>query len=190
MNRPIPDTKVRPLIRLQADLLRHCPRYDANDLNEEGLSMPLRSSKRQPPPDAASGVDSRSNAGEPSSIRVVIAMSSRLERMAWSIIVDRQPDMRLVAQVGSCKEALAVLKTSGSDVTLIDEVMLDTSQYRALQEYSNQPSSSRFVLVAAHQVDYSLDQSRYTFAHAHVLKGFSATELLEAIRTTAHEPGS
>jgi len=137
---------------------------------------------------AASGMTAQQKIDEQYSIRVVIAMSSKLERMAWSLIVDSQPDMRLIAQVASCNEALAVLKTHRSDVTLIDGAMLDASQYEALNDYSKQPASSRFVLVAPHQVDYSLEQSRYNFTHAYVLKGVSAAELLKTIRTTASSP--
>jgi two-component system, NarL family, response regulator len=141
-------------------------------------------------PDSSTEIEALSNAGEQSPIRVVIAMSSRLERMAWGIIVERQSDMRLVAQAASCNEALTILKTHDSDVTLIDEDMLNAGHYRALQEYSRQPSSSRFILVAPHEVDYSLEHSGFSFAHAYMLKGFSAAEFLEVIRTTADEPGS
>jgi DNA-binding NarL/FixJ family response regulator len=129
-------------------------------------------------------------AGEPCTIRVVIAMPSKLERMAWGMIVDSQPDMQLIAQAASCDKALAVLKANRSDVTLIDEALLDARQCEALREYSKQPLSSRFVLVAPYQLDDSLDESRYSFTHTYLLKGVSATELLETIRTTANETGS
>jgi DNA-binding NarL/FixJ family response regulator len=146
-------------------------------------------SARGPESGAAAGPVLRSSR-EQLAIHVLIAMSSHLERMAWGIIVRSQPDMQLVAQVASCDEALALLKTQRSDVTLIDEAMLAGNEYEALLEYSRQPMSSRFVVVAPHQVDYSLQQAKHSFMHAYLLKGVSAPELLGAIRTAVREAGS
>jgi DNA-binding NarL/FixJ family response regulator len=60
-----------------------------------------------------------------------------------------------------------------------------TSQCEALGEYSKQRLSSRFVLVAPHEADNLIEKSRYNFTHAYFLKGVSAAELLETIRTAA-----
>jgi len=78
-----------------------------------------------------------------------------------------------------------VLKANSPGVTLIDEAMLDARRCRHLHEYSTQPRSSRFILVAPHELDYSLEQSRYAFTHAYLLKGVSATDLLNTICETA-----
>ena len=118
-------------------------------------------------------------------IRVVIAMPAPLERLAWGIIVSNQPDMQFTAQAALRSEVLPVLKANSPDVTLIDEAMLDAPHCRDMHEYSTQPRSSRFILVAPHKLDYSLEQSRYAFAHAYLLKGVSATEFLNTIRETA-----
>jgi DNA-binding NarL/FixJ family response regulator len=139
---------------------------------------------------APEGAVTRPNASEHGPIRVVIAISAELERIAWGIIIGNQTDMQLIGQVASCDEALALLETNGSDVTLIDEAVLDTDKYESLLKYTNRPSSSRFVLVAPHQLDYSLKQSQYAFAQAHLLKGVSADELLTAIRQSADHRAS
>ena len=126
-----------------------------------------------------------SRAGERSTIDVIIAMSTELERMAWGIIIERQADMRLIAKVASCKEALALLKNHRHAITLVDESMLEERQCEALQHYAQKASSSCFILVTAHDPDQSLKQTRYAFADAYLLKGVSAAELLRAIRSTA-----
>ena len=129
--------------------------------------------------------DARLSNKEEQPIRVVIAMSAQLDRMAWGIIVSNQPDMQLTAQAASRSEVLSVLKANSPGVTLIDEAMLDARRCRHLHEYSTQPRSSRFILVAPHELDYSLEQSRYAFTHAYLLKGVSATDLLNTVRETA-----
>jgi len=133
----------------------------------------------------ASGIARRPDSGRQVRIRVLIAMSSGLERMAWGLIVHSQRDMQLVAEVSSCREALGLLRKHPSDVTLIDESMLTANDYDALLEYAAQPLSSRFVLVAPHLAEFPLEQSKYSFMHAYLLKGVPADELLNAIRRTA-----
>ncbi len=135
----------------------------------------------------ANGPATTPSADEQVPIRVVIAMPTEFERMAWAITVSSQADMQLVAQVASCEEALAVLNTHRSDVTLIDQAILDAGRYEMLQTYAHHPLSTRFVLIAPHQIDYSLEPSRYALAHAYLLKGVSAEELLKAIRSAAGE---
>jgi DNA-binding NarL/FixJ family response regulator len=152
--------------------------------------MPLfRSSQKAQAPIPTPMVDPQAalhpGKGEEFPIRVVVAMSAELERMGWGIIVSNQPDMQLIAQAASCSEVLNVLKAHRPHVTLIDEAMLEDNQYKDLREYSRQSRSSRFVLVAPHEMDYSREQSKYAFAHAYLLKGVSAAELLNTIRTTA-----
>jgi hypothetical protein len=46
---------------------------------------------------------------------------------------------------------------------------------------------TRFILVAPHELDYSRELPKYAFTHAYLLKGVSATELLDTIRTIASE---
>jgi DNA-binding NarL/FixJ family response regulator len=140
-------------------------------------SVPARTAGQQSDPS--------SHSIEELPIRVVIAMAAELERMGWGIIVSNQSDMRLIAQAASCSEVLKLLKAQRADVTLIDEAMLGPHQCKDLREYSRQPRSSRFILVAPHEKDYSLEQSPYAFTHAYLLKGVSATELLSTIRATA-----
>jgi DNA-binding NarL/FixJ family response regulator len=109
-------------------------------------------------------------------------MYSQLERIAWAIIVNSQADMQLIADVSRWDETLAILKMHRPDVVLIDEAILESSEVEALREYSEQSSSSRFVLVALHQQDYSQEQPRSALIHSHLLKGVSAAELLRVIR--------
>lgn len=134
---------------------------------------------------AASGAESLPGSGEGAPIKVLVAMSAELERMAWGIIIAGQSDMQLIAQVSSCDEVQSILKTERSDVTVVDEAVMTNAQFKALQRHSKQPSSSRFVLVTSHPLDDSLEQSWHAFADAHLLKGVSAAELLRTIRMAA-----
>lgn len=155
--------------------------------------MPLSYSPEDAPTRVPSNTPTSATAAHPAAcerlpIRVVIAMSDELERMAWGLIVGNDAGMELIAKVASCDEALAILSSGPSDVVLLDEVILNGDQYGILQKYSGQPSSVRFVLVALHQPDHSLKRTRPLFIHAHLLKGTSAKEVLETIRSAASAP--
>lgn len=118
-------------------------------------------------------------------IRVVIAMSGKLERLAWSLIIGDQQDMEMIAEVASGDEALAFLRTHESDVTLIDEAVLNSGEYKEFREYCGRSSSSRFVLATLHNVRESLELAGLAFIHSYILKGATADELLQAIRCAA-----
>ena len=126
------------------------------------------------------------NIAEQAPIRVVIAISAELERVAWGMVIGSQSDMQLIGKAATCKEALALLRASGVDVTLIDEAILNSDEYERLLRYAKQHSASRFLLVAAHELDYTMRQSRYAFAHSFLLKGVSKDDLLGAVRSCAH----
>lgn len=118
-------------------------------------------------------------------IRVVIALSSELERMAWTLIVGRQHDMEMVAQVASGVEALAFLRSHNSDVTLIDEAALNSAQLQEFRDYCRRSCSSRFVLATLHSARESFELAGPAFIHSYILKGATADELLNAIRSAA-----
>ncbi len=117
----------------------------------------------------------------PARIRIVLAMAAELDRMAWSIVIDNQSDMELVAATSSSRQLIRLLKLHSPDVVLLDEVLLDQCHPGSLQTLARK-SACRFVLVAMHQPDYSLEPPRISFLHARLLKGVSAPELLRTLR--------
>jgi hypothetical protein len=114
-------------------------------------------------------------------IRVILVISSKLERLGWSIVVEGQADMELLGQFGSLGEALRFLSAHRVDVALIDEAMLTPRHCDALRRHAAQ-RLSRFLLVARHPVDETWETSRYSFASGCLLKGITAGSLLAAIR--------
>ena len=125
---------------------------------------------------------------EISPIRIAVAMSDELARMAWGLIIDNEQDMQIIAATASCDELLVILKFKPPDLVLLDEAVLDDRYHRELLELSRHQPACRFILVARHKTDYSLEQSSYEFIHARLLTGASAADLLKTIRETAQAP--
>lgn len=114
-------------------------------------------------------------------IRVVLLIASRLERLGWSIVLERQPDMRLLGQFARCREALALFDGAPPDIALVDEALLSEKNCEALSRYAR-GGRTRFLLIASHPVAETLAGSRYAFAAECLLRGLPAEELLTAIR--------
>ncbi len=120
----------------------------------------------------------------PAPIRILLAMAAELDRMAWSIVINHQKDMDLVAATSSSRQLLRLLKLHAPDVVLLDEALLDLCPPGALLACARK-TASRFVLFAMHQPDYSLEPSRLPPIHSRLLKGVTAPELLRAVRAVA-----
>jgi DNA-binding NarL/FixJ family response regulator len=108
-------------------------------------------------------------------------MAAELDRMAWSIVINNQKDMDLVAATSSSRQVARLLKAHNPHVVLLDEKLLNLSDHDVLLAFARK-TSCRFVLVAMHQPDYSLEHARVPFIHARLLKGVSAPDLLETVR--------
>ena len=117
-------------------------------------------------------------------LRILLAMAAELDRMAWSIVINNQKDMDLVAATSSSRQLARLLKSHSPDVVLLDEELLNLCDHAALLACARK-TSCRFVLVAMHQPDYSLEHARAPFIHARLLKGVSAPDLLETVRAVA-----
>jgi DNA-binding NarL/FixJ family response regulator len=145
----------------------------------------LDSSGQSSPSPGPSGVQEPS-AGElaPTPIRILLAMAAELDRMAWSIVINNQPDMDLVAATSSSRQLVRLFKLHTPDVVLLDEALLDLDSPGALLACARK-TSCRFVLIAMHQPDYSLEPSRLPPIHARLLKGVTAPELLRTVRAVA-----
>jgi DNA-binding NarL/FixJ family response regulator len=117
-------------------------------------------------------------------IRVALIISSKLERLGWSIVLESQPDIEIVGQFSSWTAALALLEQETVDVALIDEAILTPKACERLLARPQTHSGPRFLMMARHLIDPAVAESRYAFVSCHLLKGLSAADLLAAIRNT------
>jgi DNA-binding NarL/FixJ family response regulator len=117
-------------------------------------------------------------------IRVALIISSKLERLGWSIVLESQPDMEIVGQFSSWTAALTLLEQESVDVALIDEAMLTPKACEQLLARPQTHSGPRFLMMAQHPIDPAVAELRYAFVSRHLLKGLSAADLLAAIRNT------
>lgn len=128
----------------------------------------------------------------PLPIRVLLAISSRLERLGWSIIVQSQNDLQLAGECGTFDSALALMLAHRVDVALFDQSLLSQKHCEQLVRDSAR-LGCRILLMTSYPIDEDLASGRYSFASDCLLKGVSAEDLLAALRgpcSSTKRPGN
>jgi DNA-binding NarL/FixJ family response regulator len=130
-----------------------------------------------------------------SEVRVLIADDERAIRGSLRLLVDAEPDMRVVAEASDGDEALRLVDAYRADVVLMDVQMprlngLEATRRLAAraQKQENPPStqSPRVIVLTMFDLDEYVYEALRAGASGFLLKNSPPTELLHAIRVV-HE---
>ncbi|MCC9203440.1 response regulator transcription factor [Arthrobacter sp. zg-Y769] len=118
-------------------------------------------------------------------IRVLLVDDQQLVRGGFRMLIDSQPDLKVVAEAGNGREALAALAAVSADVVLMDVRMPGMDGIEATSRIldSDNGGGPKVVVLTT----FDLDEYALTAIHAgasgFLLKDAPPEELLEAIRT-------
>ncbi|MCC9172951.1 response regulator transcription factor [Arthrobacter sp. zg-Y179] len=118
-------------------------------------------------------------------IRVLLVDDQQLVRGGFRMLINSQPDLKVVAEAGNGREALAALSAVSADVVLMDVRMPGMDGIEATSRIldSDNGSGPKVVVLTT----FDLDEYALTAIHAgasgFLLKDAPPEELLEAIRT-------
>jgi DNA-binding NarL/FixJ family response regulator len=118
-------------------------------------------------------------------IRVLIADDHGIVRSGLRMLLDRQPDIEVVAEAEDGVGALALAQHERPDVAVLDISMPRMTGLQAATEVRSHCPDTRVLLLSMH------DEERYFFAGleagaaAYVLKRAADTDLIDAVRTVA-----
>ncbi|MDI3422748.1 response regulator [Streptomyces luteolus] len=120
-------------------------------------------------------------------IRVLLADDQALLRSAFKVLVDSEPDMRVVGEASDGAEAVALARSERADVVLMDIRMPGTDGLAATRRISADPDLAgvRVVMLTTFEVDEYVVQSLRAGASGFLGKGSEPDELLNAIRVAA-----
>ncbi|MFE5488211.1 response regulator [Streptomyces sp. NPDC056527] len=120
-------------------------------------------------------------------IRVLLADDQALLRSAFKVLVDSEPDMEVVAEAADGAQAVALARSTGADVVLMDIRMPGTDGLAATRMITADPelSAVRIVMLTTFEVDEYVVQSLRAGASGFLGKGAEPEELLNAIRIAA-----
>jgi DNA-binding NarL/FixJ family response regulator len=121
-------------------------------------------------------------------IRILAVDDHPLLRSGIGSLIATQPDMQLVGEACTGKEAVQLHRNLNPDVTLMDLQMPDMSGLDAIIAIRSENPSARIIVLTTYSGDALAHRALKAGAQAYVLKSLVRTEILKTIRLV-HEGG-
>ncbi len=115
-------------------------------------------------------------------IRILTADDHALLRAGIASLVDIEPDMELVAQASTGREAIEQFRRHRPDITLMDLQMPDISGIEAIIAIRGEFPDARIIVLTTYAGDVQVARALKAGARGYLLKGNVHTDLLETIR--------
>lgn len=116
-------------------------------------------------------------------IRVLIADDHAIFRQGLATIINRDPDMNVIAQAENGEQAIALFEEHQPDVTLMDLRMPEVEGVAAISAICAIAKSARIIVLTTYDSDEDIYRGLQAGAKGYLLKETEPDELLNAIRT-------
>ena len=118
-------------------------------------------------------------------IRILLAEDHKAVREGLRLLVNAQPDMKVVAEVGNGRAAVDAVAALQPDVVVLDLSMPAMSGVSAARAMKNAGTSAAIIALSRHHDDAYVHELMAAGASGYVLKQSASAELLRAIRVAA-----
>ncbi|WP_137994758.1 response regulator transcription factor [Streptomyces vilmorinianum] len=122
-------------------------------------------------------------------MRIVLADDERMVRTALRVILDAEPDLKVVGEASTGAEAVSVVRERQPDVVLMDVRMPEIDGIRATEQIlagtAGAERSPRIVVVTTFENDSYVYDALRVGAAGFLLKRAAADELVSAVRLVA-----
>ena len=115
-------------------------------------------------------------------IRVLIADDHFVVRMGLAAVIKTQPDMDVVAEATTGKQAVELFRQHRPDITLMDLRMPEMDGIEAITAIRQEFPESRFIVLTTYDGDEDIYRALQAGARAYLLKDMLRDGLVEAIR--------
>ena len=118
-------------------------------------------------------------------IRVLIADDHGMVRSGLRMLIDRQPDMEVVAEADDGVSALESTQSHRPDVAVLDVSMPRMTGLQAAREIRSHVPETRVLLLSMHDDERYFLEGLASGASGYVLKRAADTDLIGAVRTVS-----
>ncbi len=116
-------------------------------------------------------------------IRVLIADDHAIVRQGLATIIDRDPEMTVIAQAEDGQQAIALFREYQPDVTLMDLRMPQIGGVEAIAAICAEFKQARIMVLTTYDSDEDIYRGLQAGAQGYLLKDAKPNELLNGIRT-------
>jgi two-component system, NarL family, response regulator len=120
---------------------------------------------------------------QPITIQVLIVEDHAIVRRGLATIINRDPEMTVIAQAEDGQQAIAVFRDCQPDVTLMDLRMPKMAGVEAIAAMCGEFKQARITVLTTYNGDEDIYCGLQAGAQGYLLKDAKSNELLNAIRT-------
>lgn len=121
-------------------------------------------------------------------IQLIIADDHTIVREGLVSLLEDEPDLKVVGQAGTGREAVALARRHRPDIALLDITMPDMTGLEATRAITAELPEVKVLILTMHEEEAFFFEALRAGAAGYVLKGAGSDELLSAIRAV-HEGG-
>jgi two-component system response regulator NreC len=116
---------------------------------------------------------------------IVLADDHHVVRQGLRVLLEAEPDFRVVGETGDGLAVLNLVERLKPDVLILDIIMPGSSGLEVTREVGRHSPGTRVVILSMHANEAYVLEALQAGAMAYVLKGSTSEELVDAVREVA-----